>query len=156
MNCIGSVSPTNNQPTCNPRMSAVEKNQKQRERLMLVSRISQLLDTGLDNKSLFICVRLIEAGEYHIALLAQSCKYKLTFVTFSLHHICSMSHFNCVLFSARHLFSVCCSSACKISRAVVSYYITLFSGVHPESLADIVKELRKTSVAYGEKASARG
>ena len=39
-----------------------ESSQKQREYLMQFSRISNLLDTGLDNRSLYICIRLIEAG----------------------------------------------------------------------------------------------
>jgi len=43
-------------------MNTSEKSQKQRDILLLVSKISNLLDTGLDNRSLYICIRLIEAG----------------------------------------------------------------------------------------------
>ena len=44
-------------------MNTSEKSQKQRDILLLVSKISNLLDTGLDNRSLYICIRLIEAGK---------------------------------------------------------------------------------------------
>lgn len=43
-------------------MNTTEKSQSQRDILLLVSKISNLLDTGLDNRSLYICIRLIEAG----------------------------------------------------------------------------------------------
>ena len=45
-------------------MNTTEKSQKQRDILLLVSKISNLLDTGLDNRSLYICIRLIEAGKW--------------------------------------------------------------------------------------------
>ena len=47
-------------------MNTSEKSQKQRDILLLVSKISNLLDTGLDNRSLYICIRLIEAGKWKV------------------------------------------------------------------------------------------
>lgn len=49
-------------------MADVSESLRAREAMVLLSRISRLLNTGLDSESLAICIRLCEAGVHPEAL----------------------------------------------------------------------------------------